>query len=82
MGSCAVFSLTADASRQFYLTSGAHQGLRLVVTINGVPTGVFKINEAIETGTLPVYLEMSDADLPDVVKGMNATCVELQKRLR
>jgi hypothetical protein len=82
MGSCTIFSLTPDATRKFYLTSAAHQGLRLVVTLNGVPTGVIQITQPVGTGTLPVYLELSDTDLPELVNRMNATCVEIQKGLR
>ncbi len=82
MGSCTIFTLTPEAGRGLYRISATHQGYRLVVTINGAPTGVIKLGQAISTGTLPVYLEIPDTDLPELVKGMNATCVEIQKRLR
>jgi hypothetical protein len=82
MGSCTIFSLTDEATRGLYRVSATHQGFRLVVTLNGVPTGIIKLGQAISTGTLPVYLEIPDTDLPELVKGMNATCVEIQKRLR
>jgi len=29
-----------------------------------------------------VYLEVPDTDLPELVKGMNATCVDIQKQFR
>jgi hypothetical protein len=82
MGSCTIFSLTPEATRKLYRISATNQGDRLVVTINGVPTGVIKMSQAMDTGALPVYLEISDADLPELVKGMNATTVEIQKRLK
>ncbi len=75
------FNLTGDAARDVYRVTGTNQGKRLVLFINGKPVGARVIDRAFNTGSVAVFAALPDEMLPDLVKNMNATSVDLQKQI-
>jgi hypothetical protein len=81
LGQFLVFYLTADAARDIYRVTGSNQGRRLVLFINGQPVGARVIDGAFNTGSIAVYPELPDEVLPKLVKNLNGTSADLQKKI-
>jgi len=81
LGRFLVFSLTGEAARDVYRTTGSNQGKRLVLFINDKPVGARMINGAFNTGTIAVFAALPDEVLPELVKNLNGTSVDLQKKI-
>jgi len=81
LGRFLVFSLTGEAARDVYRTTGNNQGKRLVLFINDKPVGARMINGAFNTGTIAVFAALPDEVLPELVKNLNGTSVDLQKKI-
>jgi hypothetical protein len=81
LGKFIVFSLTADAARDVYRTTGSNQGKRLVLFINGKPVGARMIDRAFNTGSIAVFAAIPEELLPALVKNLNATSVDLQEKI-
>lgn len=79
-GPAIILLLNSQAAKDFYRTSITNQGRRLVLTINGVPLGAHYIDRPIEDGRVAFFLELPDEDLPEVVKAIQQTSLEVQKR--
>jgi hypothetical protein len=78
-----VFQLTGDATRDFTRLTASHQGLHLVMTLNGIPLAATPIKGPISNGVLAVYPEGLTADvLADTANGINYVSGEIQKQLR
>jgi hypothetical protein len=61
--------------------TGSNQGRRLVLFINGQPVGARVIDGAFNTGSIAVYPELPDEVLPKLVKNLNGTSADLQKKI-
>lgn len=81
MGKFLAFQLTQDATRALYRQTGENQGKRLVLIINGNPVGARLIEAPFSSGVIAVFAEVPDASLPDLVKNINATSKDIQKKL-
>ena len=68
--------------RDFYRSSVLKQGKRLVLLVNGQAIGTRKIDRPVADGSLLIFLEMPDEDLPDVAKNIQRTLLEVQKKLK
>jgi hypothetical protein len=81
LGRFIVFSLTSDAARDVYRTTGSNQGKRLVLFVNDKPVGARMITGAFNTGTIAVFAALPDETLPELVKNLNGTSVDLQEKI-
>lgn len=81
LGKFLVFSLTADAARDVYRVTGSNQGKRLVLFINDKPVGARMIDGAFNTGSVAVFAALPEETLPELVKNLDGTSVELQKKI-
>jgi len=81
LGQFIVFNLTGDASRDVYRLTGNNQGKRLVLFIAGKPVGARMIERPFNTGSIAIFAALPEEELPELVKKMNDTSVELQRRI-
>jgi len=81
LGKFLVFNLTADAARDVYRFTGSNQGKRLVLFINDKPVGARMIDGAFNTGSIAVFAALPEEMLPEVVKNLDGTSVEMQKKI-
>lgn len=81
LGKCLAFELTPTARRDFYRLSGAHQGRRLVLIVDGDPIGARRIDGAIADGLVFVFVELPDDALPALVKNLKKSSAAMQREL-
>ena len=81
LGKCLLFHLTPSASRDFYRMSVTHQGRRLVLLVNDSALGARRIDGAITNGTIYVFVEVPDAELPRLVDNLKKSSVAMQREL-
>ena len=81
LGKFLVFNLTADAARDVYRFTGSNQGKRLVLFINDKPVGARMIDGAFNTGSIAVFAALPEEMLPELVKNLDGTSVEMQKKI-
>jgi len=80
LGRCLLFQLTPDAARDLYRMTAVNHGRRLALLINDRPMGARVIDQPITGGTILVFCEMPDAELPDLVERLKRTTAELRSR--
>lgn len=73
LGWCLVFQLTPAARRDFHRMSTTLHGQRIVVAFNGQPAGALRLDQPVGDGNLPMFVELSDADLPDLANRIRKT---------
>jgi len=81
LGKCLMFQLTPAAARDLYRLTGANQGRRLVLTLNGVARGARRIDRPFDGGTILVFVETPDEKLPALVENLRKTAADLQREL-
>jgi len=81
MGRCVLFQLSSAASRDLYRLSASNINRRLVVVINGEALGARVIDRPLEGGTLFIFLEVPDENLPQLVEDLNATTMLIQEEV-
>ena len=81
LGKFLIFSLTGDATRDFYRVTGSNQGKRLVLFINDKPVGARMIDRAFNTGSIAVFAAIPEDLLPELVKNMHGTSLDLQEKI-
>lgn len=81
LGKLLVFMLTPDATRDVYRVTGSNQGRRLVLFVNGRALGARMIDRPFNTGSIAIYVAVSDELMPELVKNLNATSVDIQKEI-
>ena len=81
LGKFLVFKLTEQAARDVYRVTGSNQGKRLVLFINDQPVGARVIDSAFSSGVIAVFAALPEEMLPKLVKDLNDTSVDLQKKL-
>jgi hypothetical protein len=79
IGLCLNFKLTAAAARDLYRLSVNNLGRRLVLTLNGVPYGVRRMNTPLSYGEIMIFAELSDEDLEEMVKNLKGSSADIQK---
>jgi hypothetical protein len=82
LGRCLMLQLTPAATRDLYRLTVSNQGKRLVLTLNDVPVGARKIDAPFTDGTLFIFVEMTDAQLENLVRDLKRTSFEIQKDIR
>lgn len=73
LGSCLLLQLTPAAARDLYRLSVASLGRRLVLFLNDVPLGARRLEQAMPDGTILVFVERPDAELPALVERLKRT---------
>jgi hypothetical protein len=81
LGSFLVFNLTPQASRDLYRFTVSNRGLRLLLTLNGIPAGARLIDRVFTDGNIMIFAEIPDDELPDLVVNLNKTSADIQKQL-
>lgn len=79
LGLCLMIRLTPPAARDLYRLSVPAQGRRLVLSLNGEFLGVHRIEHAMADGAVPVFLEVSDGQLPIIVARLKFTSAEIAR---
>jgi hypothetical protein len=77
LGDCLMLQLTPAAGRDLYRLSVASMGRRLVLTLNDEPVGARRIEQAIGDGTILVFVERPDAELPGLVERIKRTSADI-----
>ena len=77
LGKCLLVQLTPAASRDLYRLSVASVGRRLVLSLNDKLVGARRIERAMSDGNIMVFVELPDADLPDLVSRLKRTTVDI-----
>ncbi len=77
LGHCLLLQFTPAASRDLYRLSVASVGRRLVLTLNDEPVGARRIEQAISDGTVLVFVERPDAELPGLVARIKRTSADI-----
>ena len=73
LGSCLLVQLTPAAARDLYRLSVASLGRRLVLFLNDAPLGARRLEQAMPDGTILVFVERPDAELPGLVERLKRT---------
>lgn len=82
LGRCLLVQLSPAAANDLYRLTVNSLGRRLVLLLNDQPVGARRIDEAIADGNLLLFLEVPDADLPQIVRRLKATAGELARSPR
>jgi len=82
MGPCLQFTLTRLASRTFYQATANNQGRRMILVINGQPIGLKRIERPVADGIFHVFVEIPNADLPELATNLRGTSLEIQNKIR
>ena len=77
LGECLLLQFTPAAARDLYRLSVASVGRRLVLTLNDEPVGARRIEQAIGDGTILVFVERPDAELPGLVARIKRTSADI-----
>jgi len=80
LGRCLLVQLTPAAANDLFRLTANARGRRLVLLLNDQPIGARRIDDAIADGNLLIFLEIPDADLPQVVRRLRATAGELAQK--
>lgn len=81
LGQCLQFTLNRRASRTFYQASANNQGRRMILIVNGQPVGLQRIERPVADGIFYVFVEIPDADLPELAKNLRGTSIEIQNKI-
>lgn len=79
LGRCLLFQLTPSAARDLYRLTASHQGRRLVLTLDGRAVGARRIDGPFGDGTVLIFVELPDDQLPALVRNLKLTSGELQR---
>lgn len=79
IGLCMNFRLTGAAARDLYRLSVNNLGSRLVLTLNGAPYGVRRMDNPLSFGEIMIFAELSDEDLEKMVADLKGSAVDIQK---
>lgn len=82
LGKCLALQFTPAATRDLYRVTGASQGRRLVLFLNNTPMGARRIDGPFADGTILVFVEVPDADLPTLVTNLKKTSAAVQRGLK
>ncbi|MEY2879967.1 MAG: hypothetical protein RLZZ15_2347 [Verrucomicrobiota bacterium] len=81
LGRCLMFQLTTSAARDLYRYSASNQGRRLVLLVDGAALGARRVEAPLNDGTLFVFVEIPDDQLPGLVERVKQTSADLQRAL-
>jgi hypothetical protein len=72
LGDCLALRFKAAASVDLLRLSTAARGRRLVLTIDGMPVGARRLDVALATGELLMFVELPPGDLPVLVRRLES----------
>ena len=78
LGKCLLFQLTPAAARDLQRLSAVNPGRRLVLTIDGRPVGARRIDRTLDEGSLLVFVERPDEELPALQTDLRKTAQLMQ----
>jgi hypothetical protein len=81
LGLCLLFQVTPAAARDLFRLTASNQGRRLVLTLNGSPSGARLIDRPFGDGNIMIFVEMPEADLPGLVHNLKASAQQWQREL-
>jgi hypothetical protein len=81
LGQCLLFQLTPAATRDFYRLSVTHQGRRVVLVLDNVALGARRMDGVITNGSVFIFVELPDGELPALVENLKKSSAALQKEL-
>lgn len=81
MGKCLLVRLTTAAARDLYRLTGTAPGRRLVLSLNDQIVGARKIDRPLDDGTILIFLEKPDSELPDLVARLKRTSADVRNKL-
>lgn len=82
LGWCIMLKFTPAAGRDLYRLSVGNLGRRLVLTFNDQPAGARRIDQAMGEGSMLIFVEVDDVNLPPLVERLRRTSADLIKRSR
>jgi hypothetical protein len=77
LGQCLLLRFSPAAARDLYRLTAANPGRRLVLLLNEQPAGVHRIESAVADGTLLVFVERPDAELPALAERLRRTSTDI-----
>lgn len=77
LGPCLLLQVSPAAARDLYRLSVSAMGRRLVLVLNDEPVGVHRIEQALADGTILVFVERPDAELPGLVERLKRTTADI-----
>lgn len=81
LGKCLMFKLTSSAARDLYRLTGSHQGRRLVLLLDGSPTGARRIDVPLANGEILLFAEVADEALPRLVQELKTSATAIQRAM-
>lgn len=81
LGQCLLFQLTPTATRDFYRLSVTHQGRRVVLVLDNVALGARRMDGVITNGSVFIFVERPESELPALVENLKKSSSALQKEL-
>ncbi|MBP8255988.1 MAG: hypothetical protein KAX37_01600 [Opitutaceae bacterium] len=81
LGKCLLVRLTTAAARDLYRLTGSAQGRRLVLSLNDQVVGARKIDRPLDDGTILLFVERPDNELPGMVTRLKETSGEIRRKL-
>jgi hypothetical protein len=82
LGWCLYFKFTSAAARDLYRLTATNNGGRLVLTLNDTPVGARVIDGPIADGTLLIFVELPNDQLPPIAERLKRTSATLAKKGR
>ncbi|WP_438482287.1 hypothetical protein [Oleiharenicola lentus] len=79
LGACLMLQLTPAATRDFYRLSVSNIGRRLVLSLNDSPVGARRIEQATADGVVLIFVELPDAELPEIVGRLKRTSLDIAR---
>jgi hypothetical protein len=73
LGWCLHFEFTPTAARDLYRLSTANIGGRLMIALNETPIGVRRIDAPLADGTLLIFIEVPNEELPPIAERLKRT---------
>lgn len=80
LGRCLMVQLTPAAARDLYRLSVGATGRRLVLALDGRFVGARRIDGAMPDGNVMIFVEVPDAQLPELAKRLKASAAALASR--
>lgn len=80
LGWCMMIQFTPAAARDLYRLSLSNPGRRLVLSFNDQPAGARRIDQALTDGTLLIFVEVDDVNLPPLVERLKRTSTAITKQ--
>ena len=81
LGKFLMFQLTPEAARDLYRKTGENQGRRLLLAINGRAVGARQIDRPFDSGSIAIFAEIPEDQLPALVKNLNSMSIDIQKEI-